>query len=504
MKLRALLLLCLLAPAAFGQVMINEFLYDTVGRDDSTMMYTEIYGPAGTDLTGWTLVGINGNGGSVYRTVTLNGEIPADGYFVVGNLPSVENVDQVLNTNSDAGIDWQNAGSSSGEDCDGLELRNASGALVDHVCYGNCSAGHVCNGEGGSNAPDPFPAGGTNYSLARLPDHTDANNNATDWSQTDVLTPGQPNDGVPCEPVVASLEDIRSSDGAGVPEMLGSFVIVRGIVNVNNLVFDTTSNFYIQDDNAGCNVFRGTVPQGLLEGDCVEVSAWVDHYNGLTELASFGTGNCLFRVELLEGEGEITPLVLTGSSSFEAFEGMLAEIRNVTIVGGDPWPTPGNNANITITDGNGTLTLRIDRDSQVPTVPQPSGPFTVRGIITQFDDSSPYTDEYQISPRYTTDIIPGTPVDDAPGVFADDFRLLSNYPNPFNGVTNIEFMVGSAREVELSISDVLGREVYNRTLTNLAPGNHTIQWSPTGAAGLYFLRAQSGATVQTAKLLYLK
>ena len=500
MRLKAILLLCLFAPAVFGQVMINEFLYDTPGTDDTNIMYVEIYGPAGTDLTGWYVVGINGNGGAAYDSVALSGEIPSDGYFVVGGA-GVPNVDQV------APRDFQNAGSSSGDDCDGLNLRNGSGQIIDHLCYGPCAAGHVCNGEGGTNAPDPFPTGGITYLLARIPDHSDTDDNAADWAQTDTQTPGQPNSGEPCDPINAVLEDIRENDDNGLSLLLGDFVIFRGIVNVDNYTLDslTESNYFVQDDNAGVNVFRGSAPQGLMEGDCVEVSGWVSHYNGLTEIVASGAGNCSFRVEALGSNVPVTPQVLTATSPFEPFEGMLVEIRNCTVVGGDPWPTgAGQNANITVTDGTGTFTARIDGDTQVGTVSQPSGAFTVRGILTQFDTSSPYDTDYQITFRYPSDVVTGSAVGDDPVTVAESFALTNAYPNPFNGIANIELSVGSAREIEVTISDVLGRQVYSRTLSNLTPGMHRIQWSTEGAAGLYFVRATSNARVETTKLLYLK
>lgn len=500
MRLKAVLMLCLLAPMAFGQVMINEVLYDNQGTDDTNILYTEIYGPAGTDLDGWSLVGINGNGGAVYFTVNLTGTIPNDGYYVVGG-SAVQNVDQV------SPHDWQNAGSADAVSCDGIDLRNAQGQTVDHLCYGQCDADDNCTGEGGTNAPDPFPSQGVNYPLARIPDHSDTDNNATDWASADTQTPGAPNSGEPCDPIVAILEDLRENDDNGVPTLLGEFVVVRGIVNVNNYTLDslTESNFFIQDDNAGVNVFRGTVPAGITEGDCVEVSGWVGQFNGLTEILASGAGNCTFQVEVLEGTGEITPLVLTGASFLEAFEGMLVEVRNVTIVGGDPWPSgSGQNANITVTDGAGTLTIRFDGDSQAGTAPQPSGPFTVRGIVTQFDNSSPYTDGYQITLRYPTDVIAGSAVGDEPLAMAESFALVNSYPNPFNGIATLEFAVGSARDISITITDVLGREVYANRMSNLTPGTHRMQWSPEGAAGLYFVRATSATTVQTSKLLYLK
>ncbi len=53
---------------------INEFHYDNDGTD--TGEFVEIAGPAGTDLTGWRVIGYNGSGGATYATVNLSGIIP--------------------------------------------------------------------------------------------------------------------------------------------------------------------------------------------------------------------------------------------------------------------------------------------------------------------------------------------------------------------------------------------------------------------------------------------
>jgi len=55
-------------------IFINEIHYDNVGTDAGEAI--EIAGPAGTDLTGWTLVLYNGSGGASYDTVSLSGAIP--------------------------------------------------------------------------------------------------------------------------------------------------------------------------------------------------------------------------------------------------------------------------------------------------------------------------------------------------------------------------------------------------------------------------------------------
>lgn len=60
---------------AFGQsIFINEFHYDNVGAD--TGEFVEIAGPAGTDLSGYSIVLYNGNGGAPYETENISGIIP--------------------------------------------------------------------------------------------------------------------------------------------------------------------------------------------------------------------------------------------------------------------------------------------------------------------------------------------------------------------------------------------------------------------------------------------
>ncbi len=56
---------------------INEFHYDNSGAD--TGEFIEVAGPAGLDLSGWSLVGYNGNGGATYKTVALSGVLPDQG-----------------------------------------------------------------------------------------------------------------------------------------------------------------------------------------------------------------------------------------------------------------------------------------------------------------------------------------------------------------------------------------------------------------------------------------
>ena len=62
------------AQAGATPVFINEIHYDNDGADSGEAI--EVAGPAGTDLSDWSLVLYNGANGATYDTIDLSGEIP--------------------------------------------------------------------------------------------------------------------------------------------------------------------------------------------------------------------------------------------------------------------------------------------------------------------------------------------------------------------------------------------------------------------------------------------
>ena len=62
-------------PSGLSNVRFSEIHYDNSGTDSDEKI--EIEGPAGGDLTGWSVVLYNGDNGQSYNTVTLNATIPA-------------------------------------------------------------------------------------------------------------------------------------------------------------------------------------------------------------------------------------------------------------------------------------------------------------------------------------------------------------------------------------------------------------------------------------------
>ncbi len=76
-------------PVALPDTRFSEIHYENA--DDDVAEQIEIEGPAGTDLTGWSIVLYNGNGGAMYDTRALSGSIPAtctDRGVVVASYPT--------------------------------------------------------------------------------------------------------------------------------------------------------------------------------------------------------------------------------------------------------------------------------------------------------------------------------------------------------------------------------------------------------------------------------
>ncbi len=158
-----------------AQVVISEVLYDAVGADDD--VFIELHGPAGTDLAGFTLVGVNGYNGADYNAISLAGTIGADGLFVVAS-PNSAYAAQADQT--DANVNFQNGP-------DNIQLRWGT-QVVDAVGYGTFGASETFAGEG-SPAVD-VTAG---HSLSRDDNYTDTDDNAADFYDTASPTPGAAN-----------------------------------------------------------------------------------------------------------------------------------------------------------------------------------------------------------------------------------------------------------------------------------------------------------------------
>jgi hypothetical protein len=100
-----------------------------------------------------------------------------------------------------------------------------------------------------------------------------------------------------------------------------------------------------------------------------------------------------------------------------------------------------------------------------------------------------------------------TAVENEPTVAPKEFKILGNYPNPFNPSTTIKFQMPQTAQVSLEVFDVLGRLVSSQALGVREVGSHTVQFDGANlASGTYFyqLRMESNRTTTPGKMLLLK
>ena len=336
--------------------------------------------------------------------------------------------------------------------------------------------------------------------------------NGADWGIPDALTPGEPNSGDTCTIYYYTISEVQEDNVDGTPLHAGEFVHIVGIANIDNYILDpATSNFYIQDDDAGVNIFGAAGAASVVAGDCVMVEGWISHYNGLCEILSSGSGNCIWELDIVDQVDVPEPLTVTCNTIAtlgEEYEGMLVMIEGVSITGGDPWPIGGEDANIDISDGTGTCIMRIDKDTNIDGQAQPPEPFDLVGIVNQYDRDAPYDEGYQVLPRDYSDFFSAT--DELTGAIPASFKFLGSYPNPFNASTRISFTVGHRSDVSLHIYDLTGREVTSTTISASSPGEYSYIWNGTNFAGkavstgLYLVRLDAGTESAFGKLVFLK
>ncbi len=82
---------------------------------------------------------------------------------------------------------------------------------------------------------------------------------------------------------------------------------------------------------------------------------------------------------------------------------------------------------------------------------------------------------------------------------------LSNYPNPFNPSTTIEFQLPKSSNVTLKIFNILGKEVAILVSDRLTAGSYTYDWDASNmASGVYLYHLKAGDFVETKKMILMR
>ncbi|MBP7822005.1 MAG: T9SS type A sorting domain-containing protein [Saprospiraceae bacterium] len=131
-------------------------------------------------------------------------------------------------------------------------------------------------------------------------------------------------------------------------------------------------------------------------------------------------------------------------------------------------------------------------------------PITIENIPTVIEiadaNSAPQTVQVQNGgvsigqPSGTTDVN-----------FLGNLGLYQNSPNPFKDYTLIQLEMAIGSEVTLSIVDIEGRVLYNKT-NNYPAGKHTVKIDKNifNEAGVYFYKIQAGQDMITKRMVFIK
>jgi hypothetical protein len=280
---------------------------------------------------------------------------------------------------------------------------------------------------------------------------------------------------------IADLYSSQSSD---------ELVTVKGIVTIggSGLLSPTQTKAYIQDASGrGLQLFDFNLIEGLDRGDEVEVVGYSGYFSTTYQIKDF-----VFR-ELSSGNDIPEPIeVSSAQANSSNYEGTLISLIG-TVTG---MPAIDNMTN-----------LEIDNETNV--VIWNSTGIDVSNLIVGFRGEfvgvgSQYNESFQLLVGYDSDIstVVGVDHDD---IVLNEFSLLPAYPNPFNPVTNISFVVDKSSEISLKIFDVNGKLVQVVNPKMYQSGVHNIQWNASSlSSGMYFIHMLNGADRHTQKVMLLK
>jgi len=86
---------------------------------------------------------------------------------------------------------------------------------------------------------------------------------------------------------------------------------------------------------------------------------------------------------------------------------------------------------------------------------------------------------------------------------------LPAFPNPFNPITTLRYILPRDAFVTLTVFDMFGREITQLVKANQASGFNSVQWNATDnygkpvSAGVYLYRIKTDSFIQTKKMILL-
>ena len=428
----------------------TELFFSEYSEGSSNNKYIEIYNPTANavSLSGYTVYQ-SGNGGSYTNTFTTSATIASGGVYMI----AANQADASILAVADTAMAYPSIAHFNGDDAMILTYGTDT---IDVIGVPGVDPGSSWTVGTGSTA---------NHTLVRMASigagSTDWTTGATEWDvyaqNTWTYMGAHTSNCIYVAPAptfdsVVAINTITGVDASGVADSLGTMKWIKGIVTSIDFDGNGGYSFYVTDGTDGINIYNFANQSGYttpMMGDSLFLHGEVDQFNGLTELFVDSI--------YLANSGNTLPAPAVVTALDESTESELIQLVGFTLADATQWPASGS-ANVDITNGTDTLTMRIDSDTDIDGSTAPAGTFDVTGIGSQYDSSSPYDEGYQIFPRQLTDIfvypfIPTYTIDQVDNTDADGVPDSLNVYCKVVGVVHGVDMQGSATAVSFTVHD---------------------------------------------------
>ncbi len=298
-------------------IFISEIHYDNAGAD--TGEFVEVTATAGTNLTGYSLVLYNGNGGAPYGTTTLSGTI----------------ADQA---NGQGAIAFDITGIQNGSP-DGVALVAPDGSVIEFLSYEGSFAAVGGPADGLTSTDIGVAEAGSEPAGQSLQLVNGSWTGPAAQTKGAVNVSGNGGGG----DTTTFIHDIQGSGDAS--PLVGSTVTIEAIVvgdfqDGSSGTNGDLNGFFVQEEDAdtdanattseGLFIFDGNAPAVNVHlGDKVRVTGTVTEFNGLTELT--GVTVSIVGTDALPTAATVN-LPVNSVADLEAFEGMQVTIPDTLFV----------------------------------------------------------------------------------------------------------------------------------------------------------------------------
>lgn len=148
------------------------------------------------------------------------------------------------------------------------------------------------------------------------------------------------------------------------------------------------------------------------------------------------------------------------------------------------------------TDGDGVALITIPAGNyEIELTPPPESPFESQ-ILSGYTVATDTSEAFIL--KAGSDPLPS------------NFVLRQNFPNPFNDITSISYVLFEGVEVELVIFNQLGQRVRGYAYDSQSTGYHMIEWDGKNsrgrpvASGIYFYQLRTSFGEQTRRMLLIR